>query len=175
MAKNNSSQKFIGRNRPPRVQIEYDVEMYGSEKKVELPFVMGVLSDLSGDSKVKKDKLADRKILEVDVDNFDERMKAIKPAVNLRVPNTLTGEGEISVNVDFESMEEFEPGKVVKKIDPLNKLMKARNELSNLLSYMDGKADAEDLITEILQNPELLKSLSSAAKPEESADSDKIK
>ncbi len=173
MAKNGSSQKFIGRNRAPRVQIEYDVEMYGSEKKVDLPFVMGVMSDLSGDSKVKKEKLTDRKILEVDVDNFDDYMKSIKPAVTMRVPNTLTGEGELSIDVDFESMEEFEPGKVVKKIDPLNKLMKARNELSNLLSYMDGKTDAEDLVNKILQDPELLKSLSSAAKPEEPEESDK--
>jgi type VI secretion system protein ImpB len=166
MPKKPSSQKFIGRNRPPRVQIEYDVELYGAEKVVDLPFVMGVMSDLSGDSKIEKDKLKDRKFLEVDIDNFDDRMKAVKPAVDLKVPNVLTGEGELAVSVDFESMEDFEPGKVVKQVDPLNKLLTARNELSNLLSYMDGKTDAEDLIARILQDPELLKSLSTSAKPD---------
>jgi type VI secretion system protein ImpB len=162
-----SSQKFIGRNRTPRVQIEYDVELYGATKKIELPFVMAVLSDLSGDSKVDKGKLNERKFLEVDVDNFNDRMKKIKPGVKFRVKNTLTGEGELGVDIDFESMEEFEPGKVVKKVDPLNKLMTARNELSNLMSYMDGKDDAEDLITKVLQDSELLKSLSEAAKPKD--------
>ena len=86
-----SSQKFIARNRAPRVQIEYDVEVYGAEKKVQLPFVMGVMADLSGKSEVEKPQVSERKALEVDVDNFDERMKAIKPRVAFTVPNTLTG------------------------------------------------------------------------------------
>jgi type VI secretion system protein ImpB len=167
-----SSQKFIGRNRPPRVQIEYDVELYGSKKKVELPFVMGVMSDLSGESKVEKGKVANRKFLKVDIDNFDDRLKAINPGVNFRVPNTLTGEGELSVDLDFESMEDFGPGKVAQKVDALNKLMKARKELSNLMSYMDGKTDAEDLIAKVLQDPGLLASLSAAPKPTEKADKD---
>ena len=162
-----SSQKFIGRNRAPRVQIEYDVELYGSSKKVELPFVMAVMSDLSGDSKVEKDNLNKRKFLEIDCDNFEDRMKKIKPGVKFRVKNTLTGEGELGVDIDFESMEEFEPGKVVRKVDPLNKLMTARDELSNLMSYMDGKEDAEELINKVLNNTELLKSLSESAKPKD--------
>ncbi|MCP4178921.1 MAG: type VI secretion system contractile sheath small subunit [bacterium] len=166
MSKDNS-QKFIGRNRPPRVQIEYDVELYGAEKVVQLPFVMSVLSDLSGDSNEGKQKFEERKILEVDIDNFDDRMAAIKPSLQYRVPNTLTGEGEISVDIELESMEDFEPGNVVKKIEPLNKLLNARKELSNLLSYMDGKTDAEDLILKVMNDHELLKSLTQAEKKSE--------
>ena len=164
MAKSNSGQKFIGRNRAPRVQIEYDVELYGSEKKVNLPFVMGVMSDLSGESKVEKDKFGKRKFLEVDVDNFEERMNAIKPRVAFQVPNTLTGEGNLNVDLEFESMEDFSPAKVAEKVDALNKLLKARNELSNLVSYMDGKDDAENLIGEIMRDPELLKSVMASKK-----------
>src|ERR1700752_538397 len=102
-----SSQKFIARNRAPRVQIEYDVELYGAEKKIQLPFVMGVLSDLSGKPAEPRAPVADRKFLEIDVDKFDSRMKAIKPRVNFQVPNTLTGEGNIGVDITFESMDDF--------------------------------------------------------------------
>src|SRR5215216_6639969 len=97
-----SSQKFIARNRAPRVQIEYDVELYGAEKKVELPFVMGVLGDLSGKPADPLAPVADRKFLEIDIDNFDERLKAMKPRVAVQVPNTLTGEGNMSVELTFE-------------------------------------------------------------------------
>lgn len=162
-----SSQKFIARNRAPRVQIEYDVEVYGSEKKVQLPFVMGVMSDLSGKPKEPLAPVADRKFLEFDVDNFDERLKSMKPRVAFQVPNTLTGEGNISVDITFESMEDFSPAAVAKKVDALNKLLQARGELSNLLTYMDGKTGAEELIAKVLQDPNLLKSLSSAPKPQE--------
>src|SRR5882724_8869289 len=103
MAKANS-QKFIARNRAPRVQIEYDVEVYGSEKKVQLPFVMGVMSDLSGKPTDPLAPVADRKFLEFDVDNFDERLKSMKPRVAFQVPNTLTGEGNISVDITFDNM-----------------------------------------------------------------------
>jgi type VI secretion system protein ImpB len=162
-----SSQKFIARNRAPRVQIEYDVEVYGSEKKVQLPFVMGVMSDLSGKPAEPLAPVADRKFLEFDVDNFDERLKSMKPRVAFQVPNTLTGEGNISVDITFESMEDFSPAAVAKKVDALNKLLQARGELSNLLTYMDGKTGAEELIAKVLQDPNLLKSLSSAPKPQE--------
>ena len=104
------SQKFIARNRAPRVQIEYDVELYGSEKSVQLPFVMGVLSDLSGKSHVEPPAVADRAFLEIDVDNFDARMKAMAPRVAFAVPNTLTGEGNLAVDLTFEAMSDFEPG-----------------------------------------------------------------
>jgi type VI secretion system protein ImpB len=160
-----SSQKFIARNRAPRVQIEYDVEVYGAEKKVQLPFVMGVLSDLSGNPSEKLAPVADRKFVEIDVDNFDDRLKAMKPRVAFRVPNTLTGEGNLSVDVTFESMEDFSPGAIAKRVEPLRKLLETRTELANLITYMDGKSGAEELIAKVMDDPELLKSLSSAPKP----------
>ncbi|HEV2331436.1 MAG TPA: type VI secretion system contractile sheath small subunit [Verrucomicrobiae bacterium] len=161
-----SSQKFINRNRAPRVQIEYDVELYGAQKKIELPFVMGVMADLSGKPADPLAPVADRKFLEIDVDNFDERMKACKPRVAFQVPNTLTGEGNMNVELTFQSMDDFSPAAVARKVDSLNKLLTARTELANLLSYMDGKSGAEDLIGKLLNDPELLKSLAAAPKPE---------
>ena len=146
-----SSQKFIARNRAPRVQIEYDVETYGAEKKVQLPFVVGVMSDLSGKPADPLPAVADRKMLEVDVDNFDDRMKSIKPRVAFMVPNTLTGEGNVAVDITFENMDDFSPAAVAQKVDGLNKLLEARTQLSNLLTYMDGKAGAEELINKVLQ------------------------
>ena len=160
-----SSQKFIARNRAPRVQIEYDVELYGAEKKVELPFVMGVMADLSGKPAEALPAVDDRKFLEIDVDNFDDRLKATKPRVAFQVPNTLTGEGNVSVDLTFESMDDFSPAAVARKVEALNKLLTARNELSNLLTYMDGKSGAEELVTKLLNDPTLLKTLASAPKP----------
>lgn len=164
MAKANS-QKFIARNRAPRVQIEYDVELYGAQKKVQIPFVMGVLADLSGDVKEPLPGVDDRKFVNIDVDNFDERMKSMKPRVAVSVPNTLTGEGTLSVDLTFESMEDFSPAAVARKVDALNKLLEARTQLSNLITYMDGKAGAEDLIAKVLNDPALLQSLAAQAKP----------
>jgi len=160
-----SSQKFIARNRAPRVQIEYDVELYGAQKKVQVPFVMGVMSDLSGDVKDPLPPVDDRKFVAIDIDNFDERMKSMKPRVAFSVPNTLTGEGNLSVDITFESMEDFSPAAVARKVDSLNKLLEARSQLSNLITYMDGKAGAEDLIAKALNDPALLKSLAEKAKP----------
>ena len=162
-----SSQKFIARNRAPRVQIEYDVELYGAEKKVQLPFIMGVLSDLSGKPSDPLPPVADRGFLEIDVDNFDSRMKAMKPRVAFQVPNTLTGEGNIAVDITFDSMDDFSPAAVARKDDSLSKLLDARTQLSNLLTYMDGKTGAEDLIAKVLQDPALLQALASAPKPTE--------
>lgn len=162
-----SSQKFIARNRAPRVQIEYDVEVYGAEKKVQLPFVMGVMSDLSGKPADPLAPVADRKFLEVDVDNFDSRMKAMKPRVAFNVPNTLTGEGNISVDLTFESMDDFSPAAIAKKVGALNKLLEARQQLQNLVTYMDGKGGAEELVGRLMSDPSLLASLASSAKPAE--------
>ena len=167
MAKNSSGQKFIARNRAPRVQIEYDVELYGAQKKVQLPCVMGVLSDLSGKPVDPLAPVADRKFLEVDVDNFDSRMKAMKPRVAFQVPNTLTGEGNLSVDITFDSMEDFTPGAIARKVDSLNKLLEARNQLQNLVTYMDGKTGAEELVSKVLADPALLGSLANSAKPTE--------
>lgn len=163
--KKTSGQKFIARNRAPRVQIEYDVEIYGSEKKVQLPFIMGVMADLAGRQVDPMPPVADRKFLEIDIDNFDERMKAIKPRVAFHVPNTLTEEGQLAVELTFESMDDFSPASVANKVDALSKLLEARTELNNLLSYMDGKTGAEELLSRVLQDPALLKSLATAAKP----------
>ena len=164
-----SSQKFIGRNRAPRVQLEYDVEIYGAEKKVQLPFVMGVLADLSGKPEEALAPVADRKALEIDVDNFDDRLKAMKPRVAFQVPNTLTGEGNLNVALTFESMDDFSPAAVARKVDALGKLLGARTQLSNLLTYMDGKTGAEELVARVMNDPALLQSLASAPKPEEAA------
>jgi len=170
MAKSNSSQKFIKRNRAPRVQIEYDVEIYGSEKKIELPFVMGVLADLSGQSLEELPHVSDRKFLEIDIDNFDERLKAVKPRVAFSVPNTLTGEGQLMVDMTFESIEDFSPAAVANKVDALKQLLEARTQLSNLQTYMDGKSDAESFIHQLLQDPALMQTLAKAPKSKDGAD-----
>ncbi len=166
----NSGQKFVGKNRAPRVQVEYDVELYGAEKKVNLPFVMGVVSDLSGKPAEPLPKLEDRKMMEIDADNFDERLKSVKPRVALNVPNVMSGEGNLSVEMTFESMDDFSPATVAQKVDGLKQLLQARQELANLLSYMDGKSGAEELLNKILEDPALLKALSQKAKEKEPAE-----
>ena len=172
-----SSQKFIARNRAPRVQIEYDLETLGSEKKISLPFIMGVMADLSGNPAETADEaprehrtargpLAERKFLEIDVDNFDERLKAMKPRVAFQVPNTLSGEGNLNVEVTFESMDDFSPAAVARRVEPLRRLLESRTQLKNLLTYMDGKAKAEELLSKVLNDPALLKALASTPKQE---------
>lgn len=170
-----SSQKFIQRNRAPRVQIEYDVELYGAEKKVQLPFVMGVMADLSGapNPDAPLPAVADRKYLSIDVDNFDDRLKAMKPRVAFQVPNTLTGEGNLNVSLTFESMDDFTPAAIARKVGALNKLLESRTQLKNLLTYMDGKTSAEELVAKALKDPALLQALTSAPKPQDQAGTDK--
>lgn len=165
-----SSQKFIARNRAPRVQIEYDVELYGAEKKIELPFVMGVMADLSGKPQAGEEvtPFADRKFLEIDAENLDKRMKAMKPHVAFRVPNKLTGEGELNVDITFESMDDFSPAAIARKVDGLKQLLEARTQLDNLLTYMDGKAGAEQLISKLIADPNLAQALTSATKSDSS-------
>jgi type VI secretion system protein ImpB len=163
-----SSQKFIGRNRPPRVQIEYDVEVYGSEKKIQLPFISGVMADLSGKPVEPLPPIDERKFLEIDIDNFDERMKAIKPRVAFHVPNTLTGQGNLAVDLTFEKMDDFSPGQVARNVEPLAKMLTARQELANLIAYMDGKTGAEDVLQKLLADPALLQAVASTPKPERS-------
>src|SRR6218665_3595181 len=166
-----SGQKFVSRNRAPRVQIEYDVEFYGAEKKVQRPFGRGVMSALSGKPADPLPAVADRKFLEIDVDNFDARMKSMKPRVAFQVPNTLTGEGNLPVDITFENMDDFSPAAVARKVDSLNKLLTARQQLSNLITYMDGKTGAEELLAKVIADPALLNSLASAKKTtDESAD-----
>ena len=160
-----SSQKFIGRNRAPRVQIEYDVELYGAEKKVQLPFVMGVMSDLSGNAGKPQAPVAERKFLEVSVDNFDDRLKAMQPGVQVTVPNTLTGEGNLRADMTFESLNDFSPAAIAKKVPALKQLLEARQQLANLITYMDGKSGAEALIAQLLSDPKALEALTSAPNP----------
>jgi type VI secretion system protein ImpB len=164
MASSNSGQKFIAKNRAPRVQIEYDVEMNGAEKKVDLPFVMGVMSDLSGKPAEPLARVEDRQLLEINSENFDDRLKAVKPRVAFSVPNVISGEGNIPVEMTFESMADFSPAAVTSKVDGLRQLMEARQQLANLLSYMDGKQGAEDLLNKILKDPALLQALAQKAK-----------
>jgi type VI secretion system protein ImpB len=162
-----SSQKFIARNRAPRVQIEYDVELYGAEKKIQLPFIMGVMGNFSGNPAEALPDVADRKFLEIDIDNFDQRLKATKPRAAFQVPNTLTGDGNLMIDLTFDSMDDFSPAAVARKVDALRTLLEARQHLSNLLTYMDGKSGAEQLIRQVLQDPALLKALATAPKPAE--------
>lgn len=174
-----SSQKFIGRNRAPRVQIEYEVETYGSEKKVQLPFVIGVMADLAGGSHELLPDLERREMLEYDVDNFDDRMRALKPRLLMQVKNTLTGEETLPVDLTFESMDDFSPASVARNVDSLSRLLEARSHLANLLAYMDGKSTAESLLGGLLADPELLRVLAndgSAPPPavaESAADADR--
>ncbi|SHI04354.1 type VI secretion system protein ImpB [Pantoea sesami] len=165
MSINNSGQKFIGSNRAPRVQIDYDVELYGAEKSIELPFINGVLAGLSGSNMEGLPPVAERKFLEVDIDNFDERMNAISPALKFNVPNTLTGAGHLAIELQINRIDDFSPGAIARNVQPLSQLLEARQQLSNLLTYMDGKSGAEQLVAQLLEDPELMSSLSAQAKP----------
>lgn len=165
-----SGQKFIRDNRKPRVHIEYEVETYGSRQKVELPFVMGVMSDLSGKSLVEKKPVEKRDLVEFDMDNFDQRMAAIAPRAAFNVDNTLTGEGKMGVDLTFKSMNDFSPGEIVKNVPALAQLLEARTQLQDLLLYMDGKDGAQELLEKVLKDPALLSALSSAKpQPEDGA------
>ena len=155
---NQSGQKFIRQNRAPRVQIEYDVELEGAQKKVDLPFVMGVMADLSGNPAEALPDVASRKFLEVDIDNFDKRMKAAKPRVAIKVPNTLTGEGQLSVEMTFESMDDFSPARIAEKVEPLRKLLEQRKELDALKARIDGKVKIEEALDKLLNDRTALKS-----------------
>jgi len=157
-----SGQRFIKENRAPRVHIEYEVETYGSRQKVELPFVMGVMSDLSGKSLVEKKTLDQRDFVEFDMDNFEQKMEAIAPRAAFVVDNTLTGEGKLGVDLTFKSMDDFGPGAIAKNVPALAKLLEARQELSDLMVYMDGKDGAQGLLDKVLKDPDLMKALAAA-------------
>lgn len=164
-----SGQRFIKENRAPRVHIEYEVETFGSRQKVSLPFVMGVMSDLSGKSLVEKKSLDNREFIEFDMDNFDQRMAAMAPRAAFNVENKLTGEGRMGVDLTFASMDDFSPGAVARNVPALAKLLEARQELNDLMLYMDGKEGAQDLLDKVLKDPALMKALA-AAKPADGAD-----
>jgi type VI secretion system protein ImpB len=170
-----SGQRFIRRNRAPRVHISYE-DPYDADRKIELPFVMGVMSDLSGnDPGVEKAEVADRNFLDIDMDNFESRLKAINPGVSFKVENKLNdGTGEkMSVNLRFEKMEDFGPAALARQVPALAKLLEAREQLSNLTKYMDGKVAAEDSIKKLLADPQLMEALKErAAAAKASADDD---
>ncbi|WP_134496561.1 type VI secretion system contractile sheath small subunit [Microvirga pakistanensis] len=156
-----TGQKFIRRNRAPRVHISYE-DPYDAERKVELPFVMGVLADLSGNRPgVEKPDVGERKFLEFDMDNFDQRMEAIEPGVAFRVANKLGDEDgeQLSVELKFRKMDDFSPAGVARQVPALARLLEARQQLSNLLRYMDGKAAASDQIRALLADPQLMAAL----------------
>ena len=160
-----SGQRFIRRNRPPRVHITYE-DPYNAERRIELPFVMGVLSDLSGNnSNVEKPEVGDRKFLEFDMDNFENRMAAIEPGAAFTVPNKLgdNGSERLSVDMHFRKMDDFSPAAVARQVPALAQLLQAREQLANLLRYMDGKVAAEDQIKALLKDPQLMAALSKRA------------
>jgi type VI secretion system protein ImpB len=164
-----SGQKFIRRNRAPRVHITYE-DPYDAERLVELPFVMGVMADLSGNNPgVEKTKVDERKFLDIDMDNFDNRMSAIQPGITMRVANKLgedAGNEKLAVNLRFDKMEDFGPAKVARQVPAMAKLLEAREQLANLLRYMDGKVAAEDQLKKLLNDPQLMAALSERAKRE---------
>jgi type VI secretion system protein ImpB len=160
-----SGQKFIKENRAPRVHIEYEVETFGSRQKVELPFVMGVMSDLSGKSVVEKKSLDKRDFEEFDIDNFEQKMGGIAPRAAFPVQNTLTGEGSIGVDLTFKSIDDFTPGAVAKNVPALAKLLEARQQLNDLMLYMDGKDGAQNLLDKVLKDPDMMKALAAAKSP----------
>jgi type VI secretion system protein ImpB len=172
----NSGQKFISRNRKPRVHITYE-DPYDAEKLIELPFVMGVLADLSGNSsEVAKPDMNDRLLLDIDMDNFDNRMTAIEPGLSMKVPNRLSdtpGE-KLSVKLKLKKMEDFSPAAIARQIPATAKLLQAREQLANLLRYMDGKVAAEDTLKKLLADPQLMTALKEkmAEKPAAPADED---
>jgi len=161
---------FTGRTGARRVKIEYDVEFLGAQKRVRVPFVRGVMSDLPGANTAELPGVEERRARETDGDISDNRLQAMKPRVSFAVPNTLTGEGNLNVDISFESMDDFSPAAVARKVGAVAKLLEARTQLANLNTYMDGKAGAEKLIANAIRDPALLQSLTSAPKPSDAAD-----
>jgi type VI secretion system protein ImpB len=166
MAKKDSIQKRLDKVRPPRVQLTYDVEVGDAIEQKEVPFVVGVLGDFTGQTNPDKPlpKIKDRKFVKVDLDNFDEVMKGMAPSATYRVKNRLSeGGGEFAVNLDFKQMDDFSPEAVVQQVDPLRKLLEARTKLSDLRNKLAGNDKLEDILADVLSNTEQLKKLSEEA------------
>jgi len=163
------------RIRPPRVNITYEVELGGAMVMKELPFVCGVISNLSGDPEKSLGKLKDRKFVEIDRDNFDDVLKSMTPRVQMRVDNTLTGEGELSVELNFEKLSDFEPEAIVNQVDPLKKLLEVRGQLKDLQSRAEGNDRLEELLNTVIDNEgvrDKLKEATGAEAPEAGGSSD---
>jgi type VI secretion system protein ImpB len=140
------------RIRPPRVNITYEVELGGAMVMKELPFVVGVLSDLSGHPKESLGKLKDRKFVEIDRDNFDDVLSSMKPRLQMRVDNTLTGEGELAVELQFDKLADFEPESIVKQVEPLRQLLEVRGKLKDLQSRAEGNDRLEEMLNAVIEN-----------------------
>src|SRR5690606_23951418 len=167
MAKRESVQKKLQRIRPPRVQLTYDVEVGGGKEVKELPFVIGVLGDFSAASALEKTKLKDKKFINVDLDNIDEVMQSLAPRATFQVENTLTEEGgRMAVDLTFNSMQDFRPENVVQQVDPLRKLVEARERLTDLRNKISNNERLEDLLDEVLQNTDQVRRLSAEAEHE---------
>ena len=167
MAKRESVQKKLQRIRPPRVQLTYDVEVGDGKEVKELPFVIGVLGDFSAASELEKTKLKDKKFINVDLDNIDEVMQSLAPRATFQVENTLTEEGgRMAVDLTFNSMQDFRPENVVQQIDPLRKLLEARERLTDLRNKISNNERLEDLLDEVLQNTDQVRRLNAEAEHE---------
>jgi type VI secretion system protein ImpB len=168
MSKKESVQKKLQRVRPPRVQLTYDVEIGDAIEQKEIPFVVGVMGDFSGNSENPLPKLKDRKFINVDTDNFDDVMKGIEPRSVYRVKNTLSEKGgEFAVELKFKSIEDFRPESIVQQVEPLRKLLEARTKLSDLRNKLAGNDRLEDILGDVLTNTESLKQIGQESKLKE--------
>ena len=168
MSKKESVQKKLQRVRPPRVQLTYDVEIGDAIEQKEIPFVVGVMGDFSGNSESQLPKLKDRKFVNVDLDNFDDVMKGIEPRSVYRVKNTLDEKGgEFAVDLKFKSIDDFRPESVVQQVEPLRQLLEARSKLSDLRNKLAGNDKLEDVLSEVLSNTESLQKLGKETRGEE--------
>ena len=158
-----SLQKWVGRNRPPRVQITYDVEIGDAIESKELPLVIGIMSDLSGAPLVAPPKLKERRFIEIDRDNFNDVMGNIGPRLDMSVPDTLKGEGNLKVELNFAEFGDFHPEAIVKQVPRLAKLLEARQQLRDLLGKLDGNDELDSLLENIIQNSEELAALKGSA------------
>ncbi|MFY8103789.1 MAG: type VI secretion system contractile sheath small subunit, partial [Ramlibacter sp.] len=147
-----SLQKWMGRNRPPRVQITYDVETGGAVEKKELPLVVGLLADLSGQPLVAPPKLKERRFVEIDRDNFNEVMASIAPRLDLSVPDMFKGEGNLKIELNFNDFDQFHPESIARQVPRLAKLLEARQQLRDLLGKLDGNDELDALLENVLQN-----------------------
>ncbi|MDN6887887.1 type VI secretion system contractile sheath small subunit [Variovorax sp. CAN2819] len=165
----NSLQKWVGRNRPPRVQITYDVEIGDAVEKKELPLVVGLLADLSGQPVQPLPKLKERRFVEIDRDNFDGVLGNIAPRLDLSVPDTMKGEGNLKIELNFKEFGDFHPEAIVSQVPRLAKLLEARQQLRDLLAKLDGNDELDGLLERVVKNSEDLKTVQSQAKAETDA------
>jgi len=161
-----SLQKWVGRNRPPRVQITYDVEIGDAIEKKELPFVVGLLADLSGDQEDSQPKLRDRRFVEIDRDNFNEVMAKISPKVGVKIPDVLKGDGELKIDLEFRKFDDFHPESIVKQVTRLEKLLLARQYLRDLVAKLDGNDELNTVLSEIAASQDEVKKLKAEALPQ---------